>query len=119
LIDDWREQQMVKFILLLTYNVDELLHGFNQKRIWKLAWSARNLLELAIWVEYCNFSPANARQFRDDSARDLLGTAASIQKQFELGVGKLSQFGELLRIKVSGVAGRLQRRRERLYRSTA
>jgi hypothetical protein len=32
---------------------------------------------------------------------------------------KLSQFGEALRIKVSGVAGRLQRRRERLYRSTA
>ncbi|HEX4135111.1 MAG TPA: hypothetical protein VHY84_10915 [Bryobacteraceae bacterium] len=88
LIADWREQQMVKFIFSLTYNVDELLHGFNQKRIWKLAWAGRNLLELAIWVEYCNFSPANAKQFRDDSSRDLLGTGRSIQKQVELSVGK-------------------------------
>src|SRR6266702_549389 len=32
---------------------------------------------------------------------------------------KVSQFGEVLWIKVSSVARRLQRRRERLYRSTA
>jgi hypothetical protein len=81
---------MVKFMFSLTYNVDELLQGFNQKRIWKLAWAARNLLELAIWVEYCNASPANAKQFRDDSARDLLGTGRSIQKHVELATGKTS-----------------------------
>jgi hypothetical protein len=86
-VEDWREQQMVKFIFSLTYNVDELLQGFKEKRIWKLAWAARNLLELAIWVEFCNSSPVNAKQFRDDSARDMFGMARTIRKQVELCTG--------------------------------
>ena len=78
-VENWREKQMVQFIFALTYNVDELLHGFSQKRIWKLAWAARNLLELYVWVTYCELSIAHAKRYRDDSVRDMIGVAGTIQ----------------------------------------
>jgi hypothetical protein len=78
-LEAWREAQLVKFIASLILNADELITGFTQKRIAKLAWAARNLLELSIWVEYCNSSPSHAKQFRDDSARDLIGLSKAIQ----------------------------------------
>jgi hypothetical protein len=74
-LDDWREQQLLRFIDLLRENADDLEVGYTEERITKLAWAARNLLELSIWVDYCNLSDTHAKRFRDDSARDLLGFA--------------------------------------------
>jgi hypothetical protein len=37
----------------------------------EMAWVARSLLELEIWVEFCNFSQANAHELWEDTIRDL------------------------------------------------
>ena len=79
ILEDWREAQIVKFIASLILNTDELVGGFVQERISRLAWAARNLLELSVWIEYCNLSVGHAKQFRDDSARDLIGFSKAIQ----------------------------------------
>lgn len=84
----WRESQLVKFIGLLTLNADELKRGYEEKRITKVAWATRNLLEISIWVDFCELSDANAKQFRDDSAQDLLGFAKVMQKQCIKDEGK-------------------------------
>jgi hypothetical protein len=78
-LDKWRAEQLFRFIGLLTQNVEDLVTGYEQKRITKVAWAARNILELSIWVDYCNLSDTHAKRFRDDSARDLLGFAKAIQ----------------------------------------
>ena len=79
-LEKWREQQIFKFIGLLTQNAEDLEVAFKEKRVTKLAWAARNLLELAIWIDYCNLSNAHATRFRDDSARDLLGFSKAVQQ---------------------------------------
>jgi hypothetical protein len=79
-LEKWREQQIFKFIGLLTQNAEDLELGFNEKRVTKVAWAARNLLELAIWIDYCNLSDAHATRFRDDSARDLMGFSKAVQQ---------------------------------------
>ena len=38
--------------------------------LYAIAWLARNLLELAVWSEYCGQSKENAKEFLLDAARD-------------------------------------------------
>ncbi len=38
----------------------------------EIAWLARNLLELKIWVEYCSLSIINTLEFHEDAIRDLV-----------------------------------------------
>jgi hypothetical protein len=37
-----------------------------------VAWLARNIVELRVWVEYCAVSVANSLEFYDDAVRDLV-----------------------------------------------
>jgi hypothetical protein len=53
-------------------NLRELRHAFEQRSIDMVAWRARNLLELLIWVEYCASSQERAKRFCEDSLRDAL-----------------------------------------------
>lgn len=78
-LENWREQQIIKFIKALTLNAEWLERAYQEKQIMPLAWAARNLLELSVWIEYCNLSEAHATRFRDDAARDLLGFSKAIQ----------------------------------------
>jgi hypothetical protein len=87
LIPKWREDQMIKLTAALTFNVGEMVDGFRQKRVWKLAWAARNLLELNVWIRYCDLSLERANQFRADAARDLLGVSKVIQSGMERHTG--------------------------------
>lgn len=77
-IERWREDQLVKFIRSLALNANELERAFGQDRITTLAWAVRNVLELFVWVEYCNLDLAHAQRFRDDSARDFYGFTKAI-----------------------------------------
>src|SRR5258708_1080811 len=86
-LEEWREQQLFKFIGLLSQNAEDLEQGYVENRITKVAWAARNLLELSIWIGYCNLSDAHARRFRDDSARDLLGVTKAVQSLYTQGQG--------------------------------
>jgi hypothetical protein len=78
-IEKWRENQLVKFIRSFALNADELERAFRQERITTLAWAVRNILELSVWVDYCNIDIAHATRFREDSARDLLGLTKAIE----------------------------------------
>jgi hypothetical protein len=78
-LDAWRERQLFNFIRLLTQNAEDLVKGYREQRIRKVAWAARNILELWVWVDYCNLSDAHAKQFRDDTARDLVGFVKAVQ----------------------------------------
>ncbi len=78
-MDVWRERQLFNFIKLLAQNAEDLVLGYRAQRISKVAWAARNILEIAVWVDYCNLSDAHAKTFRKDSARDLLGFTKAVQ----------------------------------------
>jgi len=71
--DGWREEQLHKFIYVLKINAEELERGFTEKKAATTAWAARNILELDVWIEYCNLSDSHAKRFKDDSMRDLIG----------------------------------------------
>jgi hypothetical protein len=90
-LENWRQQQLTEFLFSITLNADELSRGFVEKRIMKIAWAARNLLEVMMWVIYCNQSMENATRFRDDSARDLLGISKAFQGFFEREQGSPSK----------------------------
>lgn len=49
-----------------------------------VAWRARNLLELLIWVDYCHLSDENAAEFAEDQARDAVD-ALNLPASFSLG----------------------------------
>jgi len=51
-------------------NLSELRFAYSQGSLGMVAWLARNLLELAIWSEYCATSKENAKEFLLDTARD-------------------------------------------------
>jgi hypothetical protein len=50
----------------------ELEGAFRTRPVNAVAWISRNLVELAVWTRYYTHSPANARRFYDDAARDAL-----------------------------------------------
>jgi hypothetical protein len=43
-----------------------------------VAWNARNMVELAVWIKYCGHSEKNARRFHEDALRDLKGLVYSL-----------------------------------------
>jgi hypothetical protein len=72
-IEPWKEDQLNKFTKVLIENVGELENAYLQGSLSKTAWAARNLMELSIWVRYCNLSDQHGKRFRLDGARDLIG----------------------------------------------
>ncbi|HEY5028848.1 MAG TPA: hypothetical protein VIK39_10600 [Candidatus Angelobacter sp.] len=77
--EEWRERQIVNFIEMLALNAADLERAYVENRTSTLAYTARNLLELSIWVDYCNLSNTHAKAFWDDVARDLFGLSKAIQ----------------------------------------
>ena len=72
-IEPWKEDQLNRFGILLAQNATELERAFTERNEYKTAWVARNMLELSVWVRYCNLSDAHGKRFRVDGARDLMG----------------------------------------------
>ena len=60
-----------KFRTAITENLSFLEKLSTRDLLNQIAWLARNLLELLVWVKYCSSSQARAREFWDDSIRDL------------------------------------------------
>lgn len=48
----------------------------------RLAWAVRNLLELSVWIKYCDLSRDNSERFHKDAARDAIGWGRAIQAEF-------------------------------------
>jgi hypothetical protein len=78
-LEEWRERQLCNFIQMLILSATDLERALVEKRVMTLAWTTRNLLELSIWIDYCNLSDAHAKRFRDDAAKDLYGFTCAVQ----------------------------------------
>lgn len=79
-IEPWRETQLLKFVTTLTTTVHDLERAYKEEKLFTIAWLTRNLLELSVWVDFCNLSAGHARRFRDDTMKDLHGLGQAIQK---------------------------------------
>jgi hypothetical protein len=51
---------------------DTIVRSIEHGDIPYVAWLARNILELRVWVEYCAMYAKHAQEFYDDAARDLV-----------------------------------------------
>lgn len=83
---DWRERQIRKLGLSLIASAGDLARGYDEERITVIAWSTRNLLELSIWIDYCNLSEAHAKVFEDDATRDLFGLSTAVKRTAEIAL---------------------------------
>jgi hypothetical protein len=63
----------------LMSNYAELLLAHQEKKLARAAYATRNLLELAIWTDYCCRSSANANKFAEDTLRDALGLVRAFE----------------------------------------
>jgi len=76
-IPRWRVRQVHNFVIALNATAFELERARREGRTATLAWSARNFLELSIWIEYYCASEENAKRFREDTSRDFFGMIAA------------------------------------------
>ncbi len=56
-----------------------------------VSWLARNLLEIFIWIRYCNVSEQHAKRFHDDAIRDFYGYCKALQGLNVSGDQKLQE----------------------------
>jgi hypothetical protein len=59
-----------RIAVAISNELDELEHAVKERAVNAVAWISRNLMELAVWAEFCMESPTNARRFHDDAGRD-------------------------------------------------
>jgi len=78
-IPRWRVGQVQNFVMALNTAAFELERAHREGRIATLAWSARNFLELSIWIRYCCASEENAKRFSEDTSRDFFGIIAALK----------------------------------------
>src|SRR5712692_6864849 len=81
-LEEWRINQIGKLMMSLTINTVEMERAFSESRVSTLACTARNLLQISVWIDYCNLSITHADSFRKDAARDGLGLTKAIQAMY-------------------------------------
>ena len=68
----YRDEVLKKLKTATEQELQELERARQDRPVRAIAWSARNLLELWIWVQYCQASEKKAKRFSDDAVRDTL-----------------------------------------------
>lgn len=86
-LPEWRSEQIAKLAITVIQSAMDLEPAYLCGRMSALAWATRNLLELSIWIDYCNLSDQHAKRFSDDSLRDLYGLSKAVQQTFEVQEG--------------------------------
>ncbi len=87
-IPDWREAIVVNLLRAISVYVEDLKKAFDERRCDGVAISARGLIELNIWVLFCNVSEENARIFLGDAGRDVREMLKTLQELYVLRFGK-------------------------------
>jgi hypothetical protein len=77
-MEDWRVTQLCHFIEIFTESIPDLKRAHIERKTSTLAWLARNLLELSVWVQYCNLSLDHAKRFHLDAVKDMYGWTMAI-----------------------------------------
>jgi len=79
--EPWRLALTFDLVDAIERNCEQLLETMEKDRLPAVAWIARNLLELLVWVKYCGGSRENAWRFHEDAlcdAKGLMDTHAKI-----------------------------------------
>lgn len=71
--EPWRLALTIDLIDGIERNCEQLLETMSKDRLAAVAWIARNLLELLVWVKFCGASRENAWRFHEDALRDAKG----------------------------------------------
>lgn len=71
--EPWRLALTGDLVDAIERNSEQLLETMDEERLPAAAWVARNLLELLVWVKYCQVSRENAWRFHEDALRDAKG----------------------------------------------
>ena len=71
--EPWRLALAVDLVESIERNCEQMLETLGKDRLPVVAWIARNLLELHVWVKYCGVSRENAWRFHEDALRDVKG----------------------------------------------
>lgn len=87
-------------------NFLELMDAHEGRPLPKLAWVARNILEISIWVEYCSLSEKNAHRFYTDIIHDVFDVIEAAEKASSEDVS-VPDFASA-RAEVHKIAGRFQ-----------
>lgn len=93
-------------------NTRELEEANGAKKLNNVAWLTRNLLELAIWCQYCAESEGRSKEFVLDAARDAVDVINVPDGVFSPSFSFKRHRDEVL-LKARG--GRLPELRRRLY----
>lgn len=72
-IPTWRAMQVIRFSGVIEQFAEDLQSAYDHKWVMTVCWIARSLLEIFVWVRWCNASELNAEQFDQDQARDFYG----------------------------------------------
>jgi len=85
--EKWHSALIIDFIHGLESYCEELRETIGKDRLSSVAWSARSLLELLVWIKFCRASDENARRFHEDALRDAKGLVEAHAKTREaLGI---------------------------------
>jgi hypothetical protein len=79
IFEEWREQQLVNFLKCLIHIATDLDYAYRKRRMSTVAWLTRNLLELSVWIRFCNLSNEKAKTFHADAVRDLFGLYQAVE----------------------------------------
>jgi len=86
-LEEWRVIQISSFTGILIETAIDIVTAYRKKRLATVAWLARNLLELSVWIAYCTSSEDMARSFWNDTLKDVYGLAREWEKFDYVKVG--------------------------------
>lgn len=80
----WFFSLISKLILAVRRACSDVYKTIDQDALSAAAWTARNVLELWVWLKYCAASRENARRYYEDAIRDMEGLVESLSKLHSL-----------------------------------
>ena len=103
-VEPWFADLVTKILYSVARVSSDLLKTMDREAVSAAAWNARNLLELWIWLKYCEASQENALRFYEDALRDMLGLADAVSKMHMVQFGTPDVFEASSREKIAEVA---------------
>jgi hypothetical protein len=98
--ESWYQEILLALANEAQFNAIELLEGDNNQQVARVAWAARNLLELHYFTRYVLASPDYARRFHEDALCDFqdimrwLGKIPGIDALVQANKEKLAELSE-------------------------
>jgi hypothetical protein len=81
-LPDWRVHQISWFIKYVGLYAGDLNEAYRTNRLDSLAQAMRNLMELSVWVKFCESSEEEGKRFFDDGLRDFREMVEVLQKMY-------------------------------------